>query len=103
MLFRSQNLVGALIEDFESSGPNLLNAIQNGLKEKNIEEVQQAGHALKSTSAALGAMYLSEIAGKLEECTSLEKAAWLATSLEPEFKKCLEELVSHFMQDKKAA
>lgn len=61
------NLVQALIEDFHSSAPLNLKNIENALLERNWQEISENAHALKSSSATLGAMKLSQTCSLLEK------------------------------------
>ncbi|MBF0212253.1 MAG: response regulator [Magnetococcales bacterium] len=58
-----------VIEEFLGSAPNLLSAIERGGAGGEVEVVRAASHALKSNSATVGAMALSEL------CAVIEKAA----------------------------
>ncbi|MBF0271342.1 MAG: response regulator [Magnetococcales bacterium] len=58
-----------VIEEYLSSAPNLLQAIERGGTNGESEVVRSAAHALKSNSATVGAMALSEL------CAVIEKAA----------------------------
>ncbi|MBX2837311.1 MAG: Hpt domain-containing protein [Gammaproteobacteria bacterium] len=54
---------------FESESPKSLLQIQTGLAEQDIEKIRFGSHSLKSSSANVGAMLLSQ------RCKELEAAA----------------------------
>ncbi len=66
------NLIQALIEDFHSSAPLNLKNIENALIQKNWQEISENAHALKSSSATLGAIKLSQTCALLEKMCSEE-------------------------------
>jgi CheY-like chemotaxis protein len=55
-----------VIDIYLDSAPQLLQRIQEAVRAEQAEELREAAHSLKSTSAALGAFELSEMAKKME-------------------------------------
>jgi CheY-like chemotaxis protein len=55
-----------VIDIYLDSAPQLLQRIQEAVRTEQPEELREAAHSLKSTSAALGAFDLSEMAKKME-------------------------------------
>ncbi|MEM9218535.1 MAG: Hpt domain-containing protein [Cyanobacteria bacterium P01_F01_bin.150] len=58
-----------IINTYLVEAPEILQKIKSGLNHKNFEEIKQAAHSLKSSTAAIGAMSDSEL------CTTIEKYA----------------------------
>lgn len=63
------DLVGKVIHLFQVESPKALAAIEQGLDSGDLSAVRNAAHALKSSSAYVGAKVLSE------RCRDLEAAA----------------------------
>ena len=61
-----RDLLGKVAEIFLEQTPQLLEAIAEGLRLGDLDAVRRAAHSLKSASASLGAMQLSESAAALE-------------------------------------
>ncbi|HEX7675096.1 MAG TPA: ATP-binding protein [Bdellovibrio sp.] len=93
---KDQNLIAALIEDFESSAPNLIETMKSS---DNLEEIVSAAHAMKSASAALGAKRLAEICQEIEDCKNSEKAKELVEQVDLHYTKSLKELKA-FQEEK---
>jgi two-component system, sensor histidine kinase and response regulator len=62
----SNELLKKIVAIFIKNTPGLIAEIQKGIQEKNSEKIFQAAHSLKSTSANVGAMTISNICGQLE-------------------------------------
>lgn len=60
------DIVTRLIDLFLGQAPNHLETIEAALAACDCEALSRAAHALRGTSANLGAVKLSEIAGELE-------------------------------------
>ena len=60
-------LLKDLFNIFRSEAPNRYQQIQAGIIEKNYDTLANAAHALKSNSAELGAMHLSQLCKGLEQ------------------------------------
>jgi PAS domain S-box-containing protein len=88
----NKSLTDALIEDFENTAPGLVTAMRTALEASNLEEVQSAAHALKSTSATLGATALSSLSERIEDAPDLDEAKVLFAGVDEQLKKSLLEL-----------
>lgn len=91
-MVKDQNLVQALIEDFESSGPELINSMILAYKDNDLAGINQAAHALKSNSATLGAYKLSELCATLESASEIKGAEFILKKIEKEFESSKVEL-----------
>ena len=58
--------VNELIEAYLDDSPNLINEMKTALQQNDHTTFRRAAHTLKSSSASLGAMSLSEISKELE-------------------------------------
>jgi signal transduction histidine kinase/CheY-like chemotaxis protein len=77
-------LVGSLVEKFRTSSAKLLRQIEDGVAAGDAGTVGEAAHALKSSSAQLGARQVSELALVLEQAArnaDLENAPELEDQL----------------------
>jgi DNA-binding response OmpR family regulator len=79
---RADKKMVTLLEAFHESAERLLGEMQQALSQGDREVLNRSAHSLKSTSASMGAMALSEIAKTLEyatkEAISDEAAALIA-------------------------
>jgi len=91
-MVNNKSLTDALIEDFEGTAPGLVASMNTALTEGNLQEVQSAAHALKSTSATLGATALATLSERIEDAATLEDAKALFAGIEEQLKKSLLEL-----------
>ncbi len=92
---RRQGLVAKLIGTFRASSTKLLGQIEEGLVAGEASAVRDAAHALKSSSAQLGARRVSELARSLEDAGrsgAMEIMPELADQLGPELEEALDEL-----------
>lgn len=87
-----QNLVQTLIEDLEQSAPELIESMWSALDNSNLRGITEAAHALKSTSATLGAMKLAELCATLEELSEIENADSHIRQVEVQFARSLLDL-----------
>ncbi|WP_413560325.1 response regulator [Bdellovibrio sp. HCB209] len=92
---KDNNLVAALIEDFETSAPDLIQAMRT-------PDFSEAAHALKSTAATLGAKTLAELCQKLEDETKPEHINKWVAQIEAEYARSLQDL-KNYIGDKGAA
>lgn len=88
----NKSLTEALIEDFTSTAPSLVSAMQKASEAGNLEEVQTSAHALKSTSATLGATSLANLCERIEDAPSLDEAKALLVGVDDQLTKSLHEL-----------
>ena len=56
----------AVLESYRNHAPSLIGTIKSAVKEKDMEKLVRPAHSLKSSSANLGAMELSNLARELE-------------------------------------
>lgn len=87
-----QNLVAALIEEFEQSAPGLIEGMKRSLNQFDLQGISEAAHALKSSSATLGAKKLAEICAQLEKLENIQGVSVLIDQVEQQFDKSLKEL-----------
>ncbi len=59
-------LVRQLFRTFLDHAPTRLADLRSGVETRDLEELTRAVHSLRSSSAMLGAMELSRLAGRLE-------------------------------------
>ncbi len=88
----NKSLTEALIEDFASTAPNLVNVITSSFQKGNLIEIHEAAHALKSTSATLGATGLAKLCQTIEDAASLDEVKSLLVSIDDQLAKSLFEL-----------
>ncbi|MGE5085217.1 MAG: response regulator, partial [Bacillota bacterium] len=89
------NLAETLLEDFESSSPELI-------KKMKGPEWSDAAHALKSNSATLGATNLAELCQRLENEEDPSKVPSWVSQIEAEYARSLIDL-KQYVGGKKAA
>ena len=58
--------LAVLLDSFLADAPGLLNSIQTAIAEDDPQQLDFAAHTLKSSSATLGAIRLSELCKQLE-------------------------------------
>lgn len=87
-----ENLVEALIHDLEQSAPDLIASMRQALNNLDLQGISEAAHALKSSSAALGAKKLSQLCATLEDLTEITGAAFFISEIEEQFEQSLLEL-----------
>jgi len=63
---RADQKLATLLESFYECGPRLLTEARRALEAQDRETLHRAVHTLKSTAAAMGALFLSNIARELE-------------------------------------
>ncbi|MDG0818120.1 PAS domain-containing hybrid sensor histidine kinase/response regulator [Bdellovibrio svalbardensis] len=89
---KDQNLIAALIEDFELSAPGLIQTMNEAASTGELQAVSEAAHALKSASASLGAKPLAELCQEIEDCNNSQKAKELVAQIELHYTRSLNEL-----------
>lgn len=87
-----QSLVQALIHDLEQSAPELIESMWTALDNSDLQGITGAAHALKSSSAALGAMKLAKLCASLEFASELGEAESFIRKVEVQFSKSLLDL-----------
>jgi HPt (histidine-containing phosphotransfer) domain-containing protein len=82
--------ISFLTDTFLEDTPNFINAIRVGLDKADAYQVRFNVHTLKSSSATLGAMHLSELCLTLEKQAKLEdlsQGSQLLSAIEFEFER----------------
>lgn len=88
-----KSLIEALIEDYETSTPQLLANIKTALTQKDEQLIRDSAHALYSASATLGAHVVAGLCKQLEDATTpLVAAAQIMRDLEQNYVESLNEL-----------
>ena len=77
-----REFVGELIDAYLEDSPGLIAAMLGALAEANATEFTRAAHSLKSSSASLGAVSLSDLAKELEHLGKDSKLTGAASKLE---------------------
>jgi HPt (histidine-containing phosphotransfer) domain-containing protein len=86
--FGGGKLLGEMITLFLEAAPERINAALAGLAANDVKATEMALHALKSSSAQLGAMRMQRLCERgeaLARAGTLENVAGLVSSLEEEF------------------
>ena len=84
-----------LVDTYCTETPELIVSLQNAYKDQDSETFRRAAHSIKSSSASLGAMRLSEQARQLEmigKSGDLSEAAGQLDNLEAEYTLVQKEL-----------
>lgn len=97
-----QDLVSALIEDFAKTAPDLIASIRAALHILDMDAIMQSAHALKSSSAALGAKKLSQLCADLENVSDFTIAGQLLVQVEEQFTNSMQDL-KKYSEKKKVA
>lgn len=91
-----QSLATVLIAEFAESAPALIESMRAGVTGADLQAVSEAAHALKSSSAALGARRMSALCRDVEDATALDGTMMTRINeIEIEFSKTLTELRLH--------
>jgi len=86
----SPGLMARLIEVYLRSSPELIDQMREGVAGEDAQTIERAAHSLKSSSATLGALELSELCKELERIgreADTDQAAAVFASLELEFNR----------------
>ncbi|MDB4890113.1 MAG: two-component hybrid sensor and regulator [Gemmatimonadetes bacterium] len=86
--FGGGKLLGEMISLFLEAAPERINAAKDGVVANDVKATEMALHALKSSSAQLGAMRMQRLCERgetLARSGTLENVAGLVSSLEEEF------------------
>lgn len=95
-----------LIEAYLSTTPDVLSDLQRAVGMRDSKEVTRTAHSLKSSSAQMGALVLSDLCFKLEQLGNRESLTGLTdlvTEMEAEFLRTTEALKALKPQIKRAA
>ncbi len=87
VLARLSETVGAdvmqeIIDLFLEHTPQRIEAAREGLRSGTLDEVARAMHSLKSSAAMIGASRVEEIARRMEETATQQRADALASQLD---------------------
>lgn len=80
-----QLLLEILLEEFKSTTPDQLLLINQHVQKQNSSAISEICHALKSASAALGAVEFSNRAGIIENLSSNQNPNWIQIKAEIDF------------------
>ncbi len=94
-IVKDKSLTMTLIEDFSETGPSLILALKDALKSQDLESASACAHALRSTSATLGAKNLAQLCAQIEDAQELDGLAELVSEAEKQFQKSLVELKNY--------
>jgi len=72
------DMLESLFEGFEQS----ISALQTAIAEKNTDEIASAGHAIKGSTANIGAVVISEIGKRMEDAAKSNNIDECAVALE---------------------
>lgn len=97
-MVKDQSLISALIHDLEQSAPELIDAMEKSLQDRNVQTFSEAAHALKSASATLGAKKLAELCEAAEAMKDINFGANLLSQIQTQFKKSLADLKDYRVQ-----
>ncbi len=84
-----------LVDVFLNDAPGRIDTIERAAKEKNAEPLVEIAHSLKSTSANLGGLQVSEVSRQIEEAAKLgmlDQAIAAAANLRPAYEELVTEL-----------
>jgi len=106
-----EGLLRSLIEMYLDAGPKALETLKTHINAKNIPASHKAAHALKSSSANIGASQLAKMLQELEDATDQEAVsasihfAKALVDIETEFRRVCQELsvVQDLVQGKRAS
>ncbi|MET0623876.1 MAG: Hpt domain-containing protein [Pyrinomonadaceae bacterium] len=79
------DLVVELIDLYAEDTPRRLDAIRSALAARDLAALRRAAHALKGSSASLGARQVMMLCEKLEQSSGLQGGEMLLTCLEREY------------------
>lgn len=88
----AEGLLGKIVTLFLNETPQQLKGLRQAIQEQDTEKVRSIAHSLKSSSATIGAMFLSSLLKELEENArsgSLEGTSDLLGRVEKEFQKTI--------------
>lgn len=97
-MVKDQSLIAALIHDLEQSAPELIDVMEKSLQDRSIQGFSEAAHALKSSSATLGAKKLADLCAEAERSTDLKEASGLLEEIKIQYKKSLADLKDYRVQ-----
>jgi len=81
-LFGDRDEVKDLFDEFFKELPERIESLRTGVESNTAEPINQAAHALKGSSASLGAMQVQGAAFELEQCARNQEFAPMAEHLQ---------------------
>jgi len=87
-----------LIDIYLEDTPTMLETLKIALQENNLVSLQRTAHTLKSSSAALGAIKLSQLCQDLENVSKsqmMTSVYELVAQIESEYQRVKQEVISH--------
>ena len=93
------DLVKKVLGNYFASSPLLLDTIHKGIADADPTSIHQAAHSLKSSSANLGALHLSDLCKKMESlgrAGSIDGAAELMVQIEAAYGAVRKELYTDY-------
>jgi|GEM_PF-1894279 len=97
-----QDLVEVLIGDLEHSAPDLIESMRRSLDNWDLQGISEAAHALKSSSAALGAKRLADLCADLEHLQEIAEAEKFIARIEEQLARSLQDLKSYVRKNEAA-
>lgn len=91
------DLIAELFETFRGDAPTLIAAMRTAATQGNAEQLKQAAHSLKGSSASLGAKPLSALSAEVEKmgrAGSMTGAAEKVDQIEQEYARVIKTLES---------
>jgi len=85
-----REVIVELIDYYVAEAPQLLQTIEAAMSQRDREAMQRAAHGLKSSSAALGALYLNQLCQELETTApsaSIDQLAAVVARMKFEYKR----------------
>jgi histidine phosphotransfer protein HptB len=80
-LFGDRDEVKDLFDEFFKEIPQRIESLRTGVASNTAEPINQAAHALKGSSASLGAMQVQDAAFDLEQCARNQEFGPMADHL----------------------
>ncbi len=99
---REQSILSQVINAYLYGSPPLIERLREAASKRDDAELQQAAHALKSSSSNVGARHLSELCKRLEEearAGDIEDAVVRISRIESEFQRVHVALMPELEQD----
>ncbi len=87
-----EDLTTVLITEYLASTPTSMAAMEKAMKDENLDDLRDAAHGLKSTSAALGLRRAAALCQEIEDLHRIDRAMELMEQLRREIAKAEVEL-----------
>lgn len=99
---KNRNLVETLIEDYSKTAPDLIASMRAALHVLDMKVITESAHALKSTSATLGAKKLAQLCADIEKAKGFTEVGALLVQVEEQFVLSMQDL-KKYSENKKVA